>query len=83
MCRVLEVHPSGYYAWRRRPESDRALEDKRLSGLIEKFWKESGKVYGHRKLLQILRDAGEHCGRHRVLRLMRRAGLRGKISRRR
>ena len=83
MCRVLEVHPSGYYAWRRRPESDRALENRRLSGLIEKYWRESGKVYGHRKLHQDLRDAGERCGRHRVLRLMRRAGLRAEVGCRR
>jgi len=59
--------PGGDYAWRRRPESDRALENRRLSGLIEQYWRESGRVYGHRKLHQDLRDAGERCGRHRVL----------------
>ena len=30
MCRVLEVSPSGYYAWRSRPESPRALANRRL-----------------------------------------------------
>jgi len=80
MCRVLEVHPSGYYAWRRRPESDRALENRRLSGLIEQYWRESGRVYGHRRLHQDLRDAGERCGRHRLLRLMHRAGLRAEVG---
>jgi hypothetical protein len=30
MCRVLQVSPSGYYAWRSRPESSRALANRRL-----------------------------------------------------
>jgi putative transposase len=32
---VLGVHPSGFYAWRRNPESKRAKEDKRLLVPIE------------------------------------------------
>ncbi|CDG81134.1 ISPsy26, transposase OrfB [Janthinobacterium agaricidamnosum NBRC 102515 = DSM 9628] len=30
LCKMLEVHPSGFYAWRLNPESRRAKEDKRL-----------------------------------------------------
>jgi len=32
MCKVLKIHPSGYYAWRVNPESLRAKEDRRLLG---------------------------------------------------
>jgi hypothetical protein len=34
MCRVLETSPSGFYDWLRRPESQRAAEDR---ALIEKI----------------------------------------------
>jgi hypothetical protein len=34
MCRVLEVAPSGYYAWLQEPVCRRALEDVRLLRLI-------------------------------------------------
>ena len=34
MCRVLEVTPSGYYAWLKQPQSHRAAENARLVKLI-------------------------------------------------
>src|SRR5690554_3073763 len=71
LCSVLKVHPSGYYAWRRNPKSRRAREDGRLLRLIRQSWEDSGRIYGYRKVTHDLRDIGEHCGRHRVARLMR------------
>lgn len=41
MCRVLEIHPCGFYAWLKEPESQRTVEDKRLLMKIKTFWMES------------------------------------------
>jgi len=76
MCRMVKVHPSGYYAWRANPISPRKKEDQRQAGLIKQFWLESGGVYGYRKIADDMRDLGESCGKHRVYRLMRSEGLR-------
>ena len=73
--RLLEVHPSGYYAWQKQPRSTRSIANRRLTGLIKQFWLESGGVYVYRKIHCDLRDVGEQCGQNRVYRLMRAAGL--------
>jgi len=80
MGRVLGVQRSGFYAWRRRPHSDRHREDQRLLGLVKQAWLESGTVYGYRKVTADLRDLGETCGKHRVARLMKGEGLRAQVG---
>ena len=74
MCRVMNVHHSGYYAWRRSPTSARQREDVRLLDLMKQFWLESGGVYGYRKITDDMCDMGESCGKHRVYRLMKQEG---------
>lgn len=80
---MLDVHPSGFYAWRAVPESARGKEDRRLLGHIEQSWLESGTVYGYRKIHDDLRELGETCGRNRVYRLMKRESLRAQVGYRR
>jgi len=80
ICKVLQVHPSGFYAWQQAPMSERAKDDQRVLGLIKQSWLESGAVYGYRKVTSDLRDLGEACGKHRVARLMRNEGLRSKTG---
>jgi len=72
----MAVHPSGYYAWKAQPLSNRAKEDLRLAGHIKQSWLESGGVYGYRKIAMDLRDLGETCGKDRVYRIMKAEGLR-------
>lgn len=45
LCKVMALHPSGYYAWRTNPQSKRSIEDRRLLGHMEQSWLESGAVY--------------------------------------
>lgn len=80
MCKVLQVHPSGFYAWQQAPMSERTKDDQRIAGMIKQSWLESGTVYGYRKITCDLRDLGEACGKHRVARLMRSEGLRSKTG---
>jgi putative transposase len=75
MCRVLRVSRSGYYAWRVRPESQRAKIDRQLTVLIRRIHIDSDGVYGAAKITAELKEEGHPCGRHKVARLMRKAGL--------
>ena len=46
MCRVLQVSPSGFYAWRDRPASAHARRDQRLRVLIRASHEASRCRYG-------------------------------------
>ncbi|WP_312725079.1 IS3 family transposase [Atlantibacter hermannii] len=80
LCRVLDVHPSGFYAWLQQPHSQRHRADLRLTGQIKQFWLESGCVYGYRKIHLDLRDSGQQCGVNRVWRLMKRVGIKAQVG---
>tara|TARA_B100000446_G_scaffold188335_1_gene223706 strand:- start:5013 stop:6023 length:1011 start_codon:yes stop_codon:yes gene_type:complete len=80
MCRILGLHYSGFYAWLKPPDSPRAIEDKRLLGKIKKFWLESGCSYGYRNITRDFKDCGERCGKNRVHRIMREAGIRSQLG---
>lgn len=82
MCQVLGVSASGFYAWRQRPSSRRALEDAVLTERIRAIHAGSDGVYGSPNIHAELRDEGTRVGRKRVARLMRAARIRG-VSRRR
>ena len=71
MCRVLKVHPSGYYAWLKDPISTREQEDQRLLVLIKEHYLASGDTYGSPEIHRDLREAGETCNMHRVAKIMR------------
>lgn len=81
MCRVLGVSTSGYYAWRHRKPSKRAVEDARLTELIVGIHDQSQGTYGYPRVHAMLSRQGVHCSKKRVARLMKKAGIEG-ISRR-
>ena len=72
---------AGYYAWRSRAESERRKQDRELLKVIGSIFEASRGTYGsprvHRELVRI----GLVVSRRRVERLMRLAGLRGRVVR--
>jgi transposase InsO family protein len=82
MCEVLGISESGVYAARKRQESARAREDRRLKAHVRAAFEASGRTYGSPRLVHDLRAAGERIGRHRVRRLMREQALSAKKPRR-
>lgn len=79
LCRMLGVsgEASGYYAWRSRPPSKRSREDVVLTEKIREIHGRSRDTYGYPRVHAELRSIGIVCGRRRVARLMRAAGLQG------
>ncbi len=77
LCRMLGVSRSGYYAWRSRPPSKRGREDATLTAKIHEIHRRSRQTYGSPRVHAELRALGTRCGRKRVERLMRQAGLQG------
>lgn len=71
MCRVLKIHPSGYYRWLRAPQSKRSKENEKLLVQIREVWNDSGKSYGSPKIYRELREDGHRCSLNRIARIMK------------
>ena len=80
MCQTLNVHVSGFYAWRQKPKSSRQCRDEHHQSLIKHSWLESGAVYGYRKVWLDLLAMGESIGKNRVARLMSLANLKSQTG---
>jgi putative transposase len=82
-CRALRVSRSGYYESLRRPASARSIADEQLTATIVEVHAASRGTYGAPRVHAELRlGLGLACGRKRVARLMRTAGLAGVCHRR-
>lgn len=82
MCQQLGVSRSGYYAWKKRPESERQKADRALAQEVEKVHQESRGRYGSPRVQAELRARGRKVSRKRVARLMGQKGLRARGKRR-
>jgi putative transposase len=81
-CRVLEVSPSGYYAWRSRAPSVRAIRHAWLTDVIRQVHAAVNGTYGSRRVhAELTLGRVITVGDHAVELLMRRAGLRGVTGR--
>ena len=82
LCRCLQVTTSGYYAWRQRPESTRAREDRRLRVLIQTAFREGRGYYGSPRVHDDLIEQRERVSRKRIIRLMQTDGLKARVRKR-
>jgi len=80
MCRLLSVSASGYYGWRDRPLSKRALENAELTDKIKALFDEEKSRAGAKRIAKRLKAAGTPVGRHRIARIMRLNGWRAKAA---
>ena len=82
MCKVSKVSPTGFYGWRDRVHSKRALANTVMTERIRNVHANSDATYRMPRVRAEPMDQGTTISRKRVARLMRNAQLRG-VSRRR
>jgi len=82
MCSQLGVSRSGYYAWRERPPSARAVADVALGARVLDLHLGSQRRYGSPRVQKALAAEGLRVSRKRVVRLMRTHGLVARKKRR-
>ncbi len=75
LCDTLDVSSSGYYAWRGRAPSARAVEEIQLVADIKAAHEAGRGKYGSPRVLRALRRSGRCIGNRRVERLMQKAGI--------
>jgi len=81
MCSALKVSTSGFYGWRKRPDSARRRSDRRLLTEIRASFEASHRTYGSPRVTKDLRALGYRCSEKRVARIMRHHGLRALFRR--
>ena len=77
LCQLLDVSVSGYYAWCKRPPSQRRSSDLLLGDRIEAIHRKSRSTYGRPRIHFELRKDGVAISGKRVARLMRERGIFG------
>ena len=82
MCDALSVSPSGYYAWRSRPESRRKSANRALLVDIQRVHARHRERYGAPRIHAELCAEGQTVGRKRIERMMRHHGIRARAPRR-
>ncbi|MET8103103.1 IS3 family transposase, partial [Streptomyces sp. NPDC005236] len=82
-CELLKVSRTAFYARRTGTPGPRAVRDAELAEQITDVHTRSRGTYGAPRVHAVLKRAGAGCGRRRVARLMRAAGLQGRHRRRR
>lgn len=81
LCQALQVSRSGFYAWQGQPDSHYAQQNPDLLAHMNVLLHQQiREAYEARKMWQLLKQPQHVCGRYRVARLRRLAGI---VARRR
>jgi transposase InsO family protein len=78
MCRVLAVSRSGYYAWLKRPQSQREQRRQLVGLAVEEAYHSFKKRYGAPRLTEELNEQGVGCSLNHVATLLKERGLRAR-----
>ena len=81
LCRLFAVTRAGFYAWRDRPASAHARQDRVLLEDIRAIFEHSGGTYGSPRIYRALTARGYRLSHRRVERLMRVGGWRARVVR--
>jgi len=81
MCKVLQVSASGYYGWLERKPCAQQQRRQDIAQAAARFYFESKRIYGYRKVHQDLLDVNIVCCEETVRRIMRDIGLYSRVRR--
>lgn len=80
MCEALDVSRSGFYAWCKRPPSNRSKERSAIGFALLNLHRKNRELYGAPRLQKGLAQAGMKCSRGRVISIMREFGIKSKMT---
>lgn len=82
MCQVLHVSRSGFYAWKKRPESDLPKRRHKVLTMIRVVHQEHRETYGSPRMHRELIARGYSCCVNFVAKVMKQGGIAAKTKRR-
>ena len=80
MCKVLEVGSSGYFKWKNKPVSNRALMKNEITQQITSIYFASKQRYGSPRITTELNASGYKVSLITVAKYMKELGLKSKLS---
>lgn len=80
MCSILKISSRGYYKWKKRSISKKALKKNKLKQKIKTLYFEFKQRYGSPRITAELQALGYRISRVTVAKYMKELGLKSKLS---
>ena len=78
MCRLLKLSRSGFYAWLKRPESNRQQKRMKVGAAVETVFVDFKKRYGAPRIALELNAQGLACSVNHIAKILHEKGLRAR-----